>query len=324
MGTNITVQGRNSDCSTEPGENIGGGAAFLVNTVWYSWTASTNGVLRVSGSTPVPNFYLSIGTYRGTAVNALTPAPVTPDGGIAVAAGDVIVFQIGSVYYTIWGGGGGSGSFTLNLQLEVPTPTSPNDAFADRIDITTARYHFDGSIYGATNEPGEPLPANTTQSLWWRFDAPGDGLLNVLLAAGQFQASLAVYEGTQFSALTPIHPVNGARYPVHTGRHYAIQVASGLVTSGSFSMDVRFHSASNDFFKGSEQLEGTNLTYYGNFTMATPELNEPPSGWANTVWVSWAAPFTGPVGYYLATTYQFQSVSLFTGPVLGHLQEVPA
>jgi hypothetical protein len=324
VGTNVTVAGNNSNASTEPGENIGGGAALLLYTVWYSWTAPTSGALRVSGSTPVPNFFFSIGVYRGNAVDALSPATATPDGGIAVTTGDTLIFQIGSVYYTIWGGGGGSGPFTFNLQLEVPTPTSPNDAFAERIAITTARYHFDGSIYGATNEPGEPLPvANANQTLWWKFDTPGDGLLNILLAAGQFEGHLGVYEGTQVNALTPIDPVNGTRYRVQGGRHYAIQVASGSLTSGTFGMDVRFHSASNDFFEGSEHLEGTSLTYYGNFTVATPEPEEPPSGGTNTVWLSWAAPFNGPVTYSVATAYQFQYVRLFTGPALGYLQEVP-
>lgn len=321
-GTNVIVQGNNAGASTEPGENTGGGS--LSHSVWYSWTAPTHGVLRVSGSTSVPEFILSIGTYQGTAIDTLAPAPATPDGGLAVTTGDTIVFQVGSVYYPICGCGGGSGLFTLHLALEVPTPTSPNDAFADRIEVALARYHFEGSIYGATTEPGEPLPTpDTTQTLWWGFDAPSDGLLNILLAAGQFPASLGVYEGTRLDALTPLSAVNGARYPVQGGRHYGIQVASGPATSGTFGLDVRFHSASNDFFAGSERLEGTNLTYYGNFTRATPEPGEPPSGEANTVWLSWAAPFTGPVRYSLATTYQFQYVNVFTGAALGDLQAVP-
>ncbi len=321
-GTNRTVISNNSRAGTEPGENIGGGSAFLQQTLWYSWTAPTNGVLRVTGSTSVPNFIFSIGTYRGDAVDALTPAPSTPDGGIAVRTGDRIELQIGSVHFT-WGGGGGSGPFTLRLKLEVPTPTSPNDAFEERIEIATARYHFDGSIYGATNEPGEPLPTpNADHTLWWKFVAPGDGLLNVLLQAGQFEGKLRVYEGTELTGLTPTAPLKETRYRVQGGGSYAIQLASGPLTSGTFGLDVRFHSASNDFFAGSEQLEGTNIVYDGNFTLATLEPDEPPGG-TNSVWLSWAAPFHGPVRYSLATRPLFQWVSIHTGPALGHLQAVP-
>jgi hypothetical protein len=46
---------------------------------------------------------MSIRTYHGTAVNALTLAPTTLDGAVPVTAGDTIQIQVASVYYAIWG-----------------------------------------------------------------------------------------------------------------------------------------------------------------------------------------------------------------------------
>lgn len=323
-GTNVAVIGNNSAAGTEPGENIGNGAASLSSTLWYSWTAPTSGVLRVTGSTAVPNFILSIGVYVGNAIDALAPAPTTPDGGVAVVAGDTIVFQVGTVFYHTGGGGGGRGVFTMNLSLEVPSAASPNDAFADAIGITTNRFHFSGSIYGATSEPGEPLPAaGMNQTLWWRFNATEDGLFSVYLSAGQFQSAIAFYEGTDPNALSRLDAVNGTRFRVEAGRQYSLQLGGGVLTSGDFDLEVRFHSATNDFFAGSEHLEGTNFTYFGNFTAATPEASEPTPGAPNTVWASWTAPFNGRVRYWLDGPASYQFLTVYTGTALADLTVVP-
>jgi hypothetical protein len=322
VGTNVTVNGSNVGSGTEAGENTGSGVVLLVYSVWYSWTAPTNGVLRIAGSTPQPSFFLSIGAYQGTTLANLTPAPTTPDGGVAVVAGDTIQFQVASVYYTVWGGGGGWGAFTMSLSLEIPTPTSPNDAFEDRVEITGPSFHFEGSIYGATVEPGEPLPGpGTGSTLWWKIKPDEDALLNVTAAAGQFVSSLVLYEGNQLDSLVRNDPVIGSHYRLEGGREYAIQLAASNATSGTFALDARLHSLTNDMFAGSEHIEGTNLTYHGNFTLATSEPGEPIAA-SNTVWVSWTAPFTGRVQYNVATSYQFQYLQLFTGSDVTDLQSV--
>lgn len=205
-GTNVTVPGDNWGAGAEPGEESGGGAINWFYSVWYEWTAPTNGVLYLSGSTAVWNFFMSIRVYRGSAVDALTLAASTSDGGIPVTPGDTVAIQVASIYYPVWGGGGGSGPFTLTLSLQVPAPTSPNDAFADRLEITAPVYHYDGSIYGATTEPGEPHPSGTSQTLWWKFIAPEAGELAVWPSAPQFSPSLTLYEGASLGSLAPVRP----------------------------------------------------------------------------------------------------------------------
>jgi hypothetical protein len=321
-GTNVTVSGNNSGAGNESGENIGGGNIYFFYSVWYEWTSPTNGVVYVSGNTAAPNFIMTIGCYRGSAVNALTPVTTTPDGGISVTAGDTIKIKVASVYYPLWGGGGGMGPFTLTLSLIVPAPTSSNDAFVNRLEITAPTYHFDGSIYGATSEPGEPLPSETTQTLWWDFAPPGNGILNLTISSAQFTPTTTFYDGNQFQSITPVAPLNGSMYYLQSGHTYSIQMASGYVPGGSFSLDTRFYSQSNDMFATSDQLEGTNITYYGNFTLGTLEPGEPVSGATNTVWMSWAAPANGYAQVSKATAPQFQFYAVYTGPSLDYLQPV--
>jgi len=70
-GTNVTLSGINfperepNQAKMPAAENI-----LWFYSVWYSCTSRTNGVLYLSGSTTVGNFYMSIRVYRGSAVNA--------------------------------------------------------------------------------------------------------------------------------------------------------------------------------------------------------------------------------------------------------------
>jgi hypothetical protein len=63
-GTNLTVSGSNVGAGTESGEYIGGGNIYYFYSVWYEWTAPTNGVLYVSGSTTAYGFIISDARWR--------------------------------------------------------------------------------------------------------------------------------------------------------------------------------------------------------------------------------------------------------------------
>lgn len=319
-GTNINVQGNNIGAGEEPGEDIGGGNILRVYSVWYQWTAPTNGVVHLSGSNA--SFIMSIRVYRGAAVNALTLATTTPDGGVPVTAGDTIAIQVASIYYPVWGGGGGTGPFTLTLSLEVPSPTSSNDAFIDRLEITTPDYLFEGSIYGATNELGEPLPSpNARQTLWWKLTPAETGLLTLSPFGEQFSPAMRVYQGSQINSLNAVSPLSGLTYHLETGREYVIQMAGDYVGAGHISLNTRFYSASNDMFSGSLRIEVTNATVHGDTVGATFEPNEPNPGGTNTIWFSWAAPATGRVWFSPGPSW-WRPMAVYKGPTVDLLTPV--
>jgi hypothetical protein len=323
-GVNVTVQGNNSGANSEPGEDTGSGNVYRYYSVWYSWTAPSNGVVYFYGNTSANNFIMSVRVYRGNAVNALTLAPTVADGGVPVTVGDTVAVQVASIYYPVWGGGGGTGPFSLTVSLEIPAPTSANDFYTNRFLISTPTYHFSGSIYQATNEPGEPLPdTNRNQTLWWKILPSEDGVMNLSPSTPQFSPTFVLYQGSQLQSLIPVAPLHDFFYRLQAGQEYALQMSSGSVPGGGFTLDTRFYSLRNDMFAGSEYIEGTNIVYYGNFSVATFEPNEPQPGGTNTVWVSWIAPLTGAVHYNVATSYQFQYCTAFTGTNLASLQTVP-
>ena len=82
----------------------------------------------------------------------------------------------------------------------------------------------------------------------------------------------------------------------------------------------------NDSFTNSFKLEGTNITVVGNGGNATLENGEPtldPTTTTKTVWYSWVAPFNSRASFMLFPPLLGESVSIFTGPTVDHLQRLP-
>ena len=79
-GTNLTVQGDDTGASVETGEPST--SANLYYSLWYEWTAPSTGIFYFTLGSEVSGSYYSLGVYRGTVVNALTPVSLTPDHGV--------------------------------------------------------------------------------------------------------------------------------------------------------------------------------------------------------------------------------------------------
>lgn len=323
-GTNIAVAGNNFGATIEPGEDEGAGWIFYPCSVWYEWTAPQNGVVYLSATAPAPEFQLHLTGYRGSTVDTLTPVAVTPDGGYAVAAGDPLKIRVSSVYSSYSSGIFGVGPFTLRLRLVTPGATSGNDNFEDRLPIATPTYHFEGSIYGATVEPGEPLAAGSSRTLWWGFVPPENGILGFSNDLAQLTLTASVFEGTELGALTPVLPLKSNLYYLQAGHNYAIQEASGNDPGGNFTLEATFFPAHADQFATADPVEGTNISYLGNCVLGTLEPGEPVPGDTNTVWMAWAAPATGYVDIIRLSPYsEPQHYAVFTGSRVDALQPVP-
>jgi hypothetical protein len=329
-GTNITIAGSNSGAGTEPGEDIGGGAIYWTQSVWYEWTAPTNGVMHVSISGGNSSFIPGVRMYRGAEVATLVAADVLADGSVPVTTGDILQIKVASLYYPVWSGGGGSGEFSLTLSLETPQPASNNDLFANRMTIGVNEFNFSGSLYGATAEAGEPLvSANATQTLWFSFSAPAPGQLTVIASSPQFTPSVAMYEGSTLNALTPVPSLSGTplAFSVLANREYALQISSDWTPVGYVSLQTRYQSAANDYFTNRYQLSGTNVSIIGDNREASSEPDEtlPLTGSAGrTLWYSWEAPVQGRVRISSGSCCMNRALAVYRGNSLVTLQRLVA
>jgi hypothetical protein len=97
----------------------------------------------------------------------------------------------------------------LNSTAPPPPPRpSSNDDFADARDITGCSANVIGTNLNATKETGEPnhSPDNNggTHSVWYRWQAPGNGTATFTTAGSGYDTVLAVYTGTSVNTLTLI------------------------------------------------------------------------------------------------------------------------
>lgn len=333
VGKELTVQGDNAEATIEPGEITTNSPPNLIASVWYSWTAPAKGVLHWSASAAPPGFYIQSAVYRGDTITSLTPAPTALGGGIPVVTGDRLNIQVASFPFILPYSTGTTGPFTLDLRLEESLSTSLNDEFTNRVTISTLPYHFEGSVDGATSESGEPLPsAGAIQTLWWEFIPTNTGVLTVTVQAPQFSPRIALYEGSELGSLVATFPTTTSplTFTLLSGRHYVLQLASGSVSVGNFTLDTEYvdtflEAAPNDSFTNSIHLEGASVAVAGNNAVASMELNEVPplaGSVGRTVWYSWVAPLSGRITIRSHCDYFFQGLAVYTGPTLDHLQRV--
>ncbi len=83
-----------------------------------------------------------------------------------------------------------------------------NDNFANAIVLTGTNLSTTGSNVGATPEAGEPVHwpggSSPTNSVWWKWTAPGTGVVQINTTNSTFDTILAVYTGSAVSSLSVV------------------------------------------------------------------------------------------------------------------------
>jgi hypothetical protein len=224
-----------TEATTEPGE-----LQFCTGspqTVWYSFTPSTDGAVRVdtAGSS---SFDTVLTAYRasGPSLGGLSFLRCAFFGNavtFAVDAGTTYYVQAGKVF-------SGGGVLQINLQ-EVPRPS--NDAFADATPITTLPFVETVDTSAATTEPGEPTPSCSrppSATVWYALTPSTTGSVSAHASSGG-STVLAAYTGSSLTTLTELscRPFTGSVLTLHVnaGTTYYFQV-DGFGSVLQFGIEV--------------------------------------------------------------------------------------
>ncbi len=229
-------------------------------TVWYQWTAPSNGMLSLATLQPPqgrccnPN----IAVYLGTNLDSLarvdyrvvfTAAGSNGEPGWWTAQYDV---RAGTNYHiVVFSEPYVSDPFTLRYQF-FPAPT--NDVFANRTVLQGTRSVWSGSNQSASHEEGEPVTSQPDpgRSLWYQWTAPtnGWGWLHISRVSTNFLPLIRVYEG---SALTNLSPPQGLFtsgpdelwFQAKAGRNYVLLVDNGGSgeSGGEFTAELQLTTA---------------------------------------------------------------------------------
>jgi hypothetical protein len=254
-GDHVEKVGTTTEATAEPNEPPHGGVPAGLS-VWYSWTASRSGLIRLGCA---DSFETVVAVYRGDSLAALTEVGTYRSGPQCPNFADFSFRAVGGVDYRIAvvASGGGSGVFTLALDNVSEVP--PNDDFANRgamKDLGGNAFVF-GTTEGAGREVGEPAHGggSTGASVWYTWTAQRSGPTTVYFCNGSFHPVIDVYAGAALGALTPLGaPSPGASsldlmcslgdaagtvFPALAGQTYAIAVDGANGDWGSFELRLR-------------------------------------------------------------------------------------
>jgi hypothetical protein len=263
--------GSNQEATVEAGEVQITGAAFLVGqSVWYSWTAPSDGTVTID--TNGSNYDTSLTIYQGTEISDLIRLAQDDDGGAANLDSlvELTVFA-GETYHIAVDGysgnitGRSSGSFILNINL-IPREALPdNDTFDFRTGIQGESYTDGADNEKATFEDDEPLHADSLsgRTLWWTWTAPNEIGTLILKTVADEDAeaffSIGVYTGQTLAALAEVGSADDAddgdedgtttvEITTVPGMTYQIAVTGGVFDDkGGFDFSLNYADGSPAF-----------------------------------------------------------------------------
>jgi hypothetical protein len=310
------------DATAEPGEPPFQAYYPARRSVWFSWTAPTNGgyLLR---STNYDRPRISV--YRGDALTALTLIASGQESfGVEFTARAATTYQIAVEPDSHYGYYGYSAELGLELSYR---PPPRNDDFANRLRLAGATVSITASNVGATLEPGEPFNSTYAggQTVWWTWRAPRTGRATFAVNLG---AILTLYTGSWPTRLIPLTDTNDFaaehNVPVQAGVDYQISVDRSIwSSSGQFQLGIRYTTApANDNFA---QRKSFTDVAAGELAGGSLETGEPPiseSRWNSSMWWTWTAPSNAI--YRFESDYFDGSIEVFTGNTLAELQELPS
>ena len=191
----FTVMGTNVDATTEPGEQE---LDFTDATVWWFFNATETGMVTID--TFGSDFDTVLHIYDGFNEGASNVSELNPIANNDQAGGtnqsQVTFMATAGTCYEIRVGGfmGDTGNIVLNGMM---TPAKPpaNDDFANTIFLGTLPFNTTGTNENATEEPGELNLDFTGATVWWFFNAPGDGTVTIDTFGSDFDTVLHIYDG---------------------------------------------------------------------------------------------------------------------------------
>ncbi len=232
----------------EPGEpNHSGNAGG--NSVWWSWTAPSNGLVVVSTTVPgivVLGYDSSSATeellavYTGDSISnlSLVVNNYFPDSHSASMLIKQVSFNAtAGVTYSIATDGALTGFWNVDVQLSF-FPVPSNDNFTNGISVSGPSFVVQGDNVAATREPGEPIPNDNPlgATVWWSWMAPYSSYVDLSPMGSSFATSLAVYTGSTISNLTPVaYGAYGAAAPFYASAGQTYQIAvDGYTNAGNW------------------------------------------------------------------------------------------
>ena len=219
--TPSSVAGTLVGSSREEGEprHASGTNPLVDRSVWYTWTAPSDGVFRLTADSDAPPM---IWVYRNDTLDTL-------EGIIARVRTLSLSAAAGVTYHIAVVAPAAANEQSFQFKIEGNTG---NDRFADRIHLGNAsQLTWEGTAKEATWEPGEPFVTTPTAdygSRWWSWTAPANGaaIIRRIEPSSSINLDLGIYTGTSLPDLVKVSPAQSPRARLTTSRSAILGKAS--------------------------------------------------------------------------------------------------
>ena len=353
-GDSGTTTGSNDGASIEYGEPLpneeegdveeGIWTFDTTATVWWRWTAPTNGsfVFKTQGS----DFDTVLGVYTGTAVDELERIAANDQCGDEVGS-SLVVFDAteGTTYYIAVGGRGYCvGNIVLSWGRVADPPA--NDEYEDAEELECEESgSVTGTLSGATIAGNDCIMqyGGTTCSLpkwqrtvWYKWVAPSSGFVTFVATADNgenhslYLVSTRGYDeddekwydcGFDNDRSVTFHVREGHTYYVSLATQD--DVVEGFTLEWEYRIDIV--TPANDDFADAMAIEGNSGRTTGSNDWATVEDDEPLVDLYNsaaTVWWKWVAPANGVAVFKTKGSDIDTVLGVYTGDAVDGLETV--
>ena len=334
--------GHNLGASLEAGEPIHGGVPNG-GSLWWSWTAPSNGLVRVDtlGSTGPTGHPLDtvLAVYTGDDLKSLMLVASNNDGYPAPSGPSRLVFRaVAGVTYPIAVAGvldpsGEPAEGFIEVRLE---QLPDNDSFKNALTIPPGQSRVWDDNRGASDEVGEPHHVGNRggKSVWWTWTAPVDGTVVIDTVGSGIDTVLALYTGDALGELILVGEDDNrsgeraslVKFTARGGTAYRIAVDGYLgpqgVEAGSIVLNVRESLEPNDDFTERLTLVGRTNRIRASNVGAGKEPGEPNHGGnagGRSVWWSWTARVDGPVMVSTRNSDFDTALAVYTGSTISSL-----
>lgn len=248
LTTGVAAVGSNVEASAQLGEPVHSTGASTNRSVWFTWTAPSTGLARVSSCGS--DFDTVVAVYGGTTLSGIYATRLANnDSGCGSPTYAAVVYlrvQAGTTYRIALDGWTASDAGSYELVAEVlgdPGPRPANDDVADAVSLSSDATTATGTNVGATSGWNE-WPADAAQLVWWHWTAPVDGQVRVDTCDSDFDTVLGVMRrtGDDWAGGDIAHDGCGDRGAVTVdavaGREYWIGVGGDGGASGAISLKI--------------------------------------------------------------------------------------
>ncbi len=261
--------------------------------VWYSYTATCTGTIRVTVgqefSTVPTAIYADCGPGTCPPSSAELGCASSLSGATApVVAGQCYKIRMGPIH---------QGPSTINI---VCNATPQNDLCTDHVPVTDGTTSY--TTVGASTDGTSTGCGDIVGDVWFDYTAICSGLLSVAVIDSNFSAVVAVYDGCATGACPPAVELacgfvfSPLLLPVVAGQCYKIRIGTSYTAPGTGTLTLSCSGAPGNDNCGAAQLANTGVT---PFTPASATLDGPPVScgfgfdFVADVWFDYTATCTG-------------------------------